>query len=440
MNRDQMPLPRFWYFPRGEKAVVVMTGDDHNGGGTAGQFDWDISQSPAGCNVAEWDCIRGTSYVYSGAISDSAAAAYEAQGFEIALHVNTDCADWTPSSLDGYYDAQLGTFGSTYPDLPAPTTNRTHCITWSDWATQPKVELDHGIRLDTNYYYWPAAWIQDRPGMFTGSGMPMRFADLDGSLIDVYQAATQMTDESGITIPTHIDTLLDNAIGANGYYGAFTMNMHTDTGPHPGQQTVVAAAKARGVPVVSARQMLAWLDGRNASSFADLSWDSGTLSFGIGVGAGANGLQAMLPMAGPNGDLQSLTRGASNVTYTVQTIKGLEYAVFSAAAGSYSAVYAADTTAPTISNVAAVGHGDGTATISWTTDEASDTRVQYGTTSSLGQTATTPGTTLSTPSRSLDSRRTPHITTAFLRPTRTATRQSRRRLRARPRLISRPRH
>ena len=56
----------------------------------------------------------------------------------------------------------------------------------------------HGIRLDTNYYYWPpAAGSHDRPGMFTGSGMPMRFADLDGSMIDVYQATTQMTDESG---------------------------------------------------------------------------------------------------------------------------------------------------------------------------------------------------------------------------------------------------
>ena len=29
MNADRKPLPRFWYFPRGEKAVVVMTGDDH---------------------------------------------------------------------------------------------------------------------------------------------------------------------------------------------------------------------------------------------------------------------------------------------------------------------------------------------------------------------------------------------------------------------------
>ena len=34
MNRDQMPLPRFWYLPRDEKAVVVMTGDDHASNGT----------------------------------------------------------------------------------------------------------------------------------------------------------------------------------------------------------------------------------------------------------------------------------------------------------------------------------------------------------------------------------------------------------------------
>ena len=29
MNLDKAPLPRFWYLPRGEKAAVVLTGDDH---------------------------------------------------------------------------------------------------------------------------------------------------------------------------------------------------------------------------------------------------------------------------------------------------------------------------------------------------------------------------------------------------------------------------
>ncbi len=37
----------------------------------------------------------------------------------------------------------------------------------------------------------------------------MRFAQPDGTLLDVYQATTQMTDESEQTYPFTIDTLLD---------------------------------------------------------------------------------------------------------------------------------------------------------------------------------------------------------------------------------------
>ena len=61
----------------------------------------------------------------------------------------------------------------------------------------------------------------------------MRFADLDGTMIDTYQAATQMTDESGQSYPSTIDTLLDRALGPEGYYGAFTANIHTDTATPP---------------------------------------------------------------------------------------------------------------------------------------------------------------------------------------------------------------
>ena len=53
MNADKKPLPRFWYFPKGKKAVVVMTGDDHANNGTAGRFDQFIAASPPGCSVVE---------------------------------------------------------------------------------------------------------------------------------------------------------------------------------------------------------------------------------------------------------------------------------------------------------------------------------------------------------------------------------------------------
>ena len=231
MNVDRKPLPRFWFLPRDEKAAVVMTGDDHGNGGTEGRFGQFQALGPPGCLVVDWECVRATSYIYPNTttLTNSEATAFQNAGFEIALHALTNCSDWADQAeLESLYSDQLAALAANFPGLPAPATSRTHCIVWRDWATQPKVELENGIRLDTNYYYWPPGWIQDRPGMFTGSGMPMRFADLDGSMIDVYQAATQMTDESGQSYPFTIDALLDRALGPEGYYGVFTANMHTD--------------------------------------------------------------------------------------------------------------------------------------------------------------------------------------------------------------------
>ena len=73
MARDRLPLPRFWYLPRGEKAAVVMSADDHSAaqapGGTAFRFDRYKALSPAGCVVSTWDCVRATSYIYPRAPS-----------------------------------------------------------------------------------------------------------------------------------------------------------------------------------------------------------------------------------------------------------------------------------------------------------------------------------------------------------------------------------
>ena len=351
MNLDNLPLPRFWYLPRGEKAAVVMTGDDHGAGGTDGQFNSFIAASPQGSSAADWSAVRGTSYIFPNTpLSQAAAAAYTAQGFEIALHVTTNAQDWTPAQLNDFYTNQLAQFQAAYPGLPTPVTNRTHAIVWSDYATQPKIELQHGIRFDTNYYYFPADWIQNRPGMFTGSGMPMRFADTDGTLIDVYQAATQMTDESGQGYPFTVNALLDAALDSRGYYGVFTANMHTDHDHHSGADAIVASARARDVPVVSARQMLEWLDGRNASSFGSLSWNSAqsSLSFAITPGANANGLEGMVPVRSAAGVLINLARNGTPVAYATKVIKGVAYAFFPGSAGNYAATYGPDSTAPTV--------------------------------------------------------------------------------------------
>ncbi|MFI5088964.1 MAG: DUF4082 domain-containing protein [Terriglobales bacterium] len=351
MNTTKKPLPRFWYLPSGFKAAVVMTGDDHGSfygsSATADRFSDALAASPSGCSVANWGCVRSTAYLFpniiaTNSLTNAQVASYIAQGFEVGVHVDsaTTCNDWTTSALDTQYANFLASLASQFPSLPAPQTHRMHCISWSDYDSQPTIELKHGIRFDTTYYYWPDTWINDLPGMYTGSGMPMRYTDRNGNLINVYQATTQMTDESGQSYPLHINTLLDNALSGSGYYGVFTANMHNDATSYPGPWgDIVASAQARNVPVVTSLQMLQWLDGRNGSSFGSLAWSGNVLSFSITVGANANNLRAMLPTNAGTLGLSSILLNGSAVSYQLQTTKGVQYAVFAASAGNYQAIY-----------------------------------------------------------------------------------------------------
>jgi hypothetical protein len=349
MTQDRAPLPRFWYFPHGKKAVVLLTGDDHANGGTAARFEQLLRLSPPGCVVDDWECLRMSSYIYPGTpITDAQAARYTAEGFEIGTHVTVSGtgapADFTPSTIATAFVRQLRRLAVQLPSIPPAVSERLHCVPWSDWVSVPKTELAHGIRLDTTYYFWPPSWVGDRPGFFTGSGMVMRFADTDGTMIDTYQAATQLTDESDQTYPATIDTLLDNAIGPLGYYGVFTVNAHTDMPTSSVSDAVVASALARGVPVVSGRQLLTWIDARNASSFRAITWNGSNLGFTVSASAAATGLQALLPIrAGDGKTLTALTKDGAVAPHTVETIKGIQYARFASASGEYIATYGTTT-------------------------------------------------------------------------------------------------
>jgi fibronectin type 3 domain-containing protein len=340
------PVPRYWYLPRMLKAALVLTGDDHAVGGTAGRFDQEIAQSPAGCSVALWQCIRSTSYIYPASpLTNAQAASYVAQGFEVALHVapagvnHLQCADFVPSNFDNIFTTQANAFFAKYTSVPPLATHRTHCVTWDDWATVPKVELAHGVTFDTNYYHYPDTWIGQKNGFMTGSGFPMKFADTDGSVIPVYQENTELTDESGQTYPAAAQVLFDGALGPNGFYGLFTANFHTDNAASPEQDATVTLAKANGVPMISAKQALDWTVARDASSFSNFTWAGKVLTFNATANANALGLQGMLPVSSTMGTLTGLSRGGSAVTYTVQTIKGIDYAIFSASTGTYTATY-----------------------------------------------------------------------------------------------------
>ena len=113
-------------------------------------------------------------------------------------------------------------------------------------------------------------------------------------MIDVYQAATQMTDESGQTFPFTIDTLLDRRARRRGLlrrvHREHAHRLNVDARPDPTRSS--PSALARGVPVITARQMLDWLDGRNASTFGAVTRTGATTDLHHRAGHGATGLYA----------------------------------------------------------------------------------------------------------------------------------------------------
>ena len=339
MNMNHKPLPKFWYLPNGKKAVILHALDDHDTPrATKLTFNKLKANSPPNGTVRDWEAYRATAWVYSEIpVTDKEALAYHAEGFEIGVHVNTGCVDRIPNSLDTFFKKDLDKFHAKFPSLPRQRTHRLHCVIWDDWSTLPKTELKYGIRFDTNYYYWPPKWVKNRPGLFTGSGIPMRFTDVNGSIIDVYQAPTQISMESGIKFPFIINELLDKALGPEGYYGVFTT--HDDLIVPSLLDHVIESARSHGVSIVSAEQVLTWLDAKNSSYFHSFRWNNQTLSFSIHKDPKAHNLQVLIPENTPQGKVEQITHAGVPVSYTLETLKGISYATFLAIDGEFKVSY-----------------------------------------------------------------------------------------------------
>jgi hypothetical protein len=339
-TKDKKPLPRFWYLPGDNKAAMVLAGDDHGLGNEATELvlnNW-LNESATDCSVLNWGCIRATHYIYqAAALTNVRATQYDRLGHEVGVHVSNSgsCNDFSSfSNLSSLYTTQINNWRGKYTGVPNQRTMRFHCYVWSDWDSQPRVQIANDMRYSLEYVAYPNTWVSSRAPMLTGSGMNMRFTDADGDMLDSYQGVTNLDNTAANG--TSISALFDNAIGSAGYYGIFGTHYDMSDSYH---QTVYAAAKARNIPVISADEALTWLDGRGSSTFSSFTGSNGQFSFTLNAAEGAVGLKAMLPVEDAGGTLASLKLDGSEVTKQTQTVKGVSYAVFDANPGTYTATY-----------------------------------------------------------------------------------------------------
>ena len=163
-----------------------MTGDDHGNGGTAGPLRQlqartarRAARSPTGSACA----ARPTSTRTPPIDRRAGRGVRERRASRSALHVTTNCDDWTrrrrssPSTRD-----QLAALSRrTIPSLAGAghQPHPLHRLERLGHAAEGRARATASASTRTTTTGRQTG-CRTAPGMFTGSGMPMRFADLDG--------------------------------------------------------------------------------------------------------------------------------------------------------------------------------------------------------------------------------------------------------------------
>ena len=143
MNFDRKPLPRFWYFPRDEASCGRHDGGRSRNGeerGAVRQLPRSESRRLLGRLNGNASEGRRTSTPTRQQLAGRPRTTSR-KGFEIGEHVDIGCATGPRIPSRPTSPISSPTSPNAFPSVPAPATNRTHCIVLSDWDSQPKVEL-----------------------------------------------------------------------------------------------------------------------------------------------------------------------------------------------------------------------------------------------------------------------------------------------------------
>jgi len=314
MNSYIKPLPRFWYFPDTLKCLVTLNndGEDSKEDEFQPQFkDVDSMGAKMTLYVKEVDLI-----------SKKLIDAWSNKGFEISGHPDDTkqavSPDW--KTMDSVYKALVNRLNKEY-GIAAMHTVTNHWFVWcgenadgsKDFAAQARIEEKNGIRLDCNYAHYDNNSNQGHflgafgtnQGNYTGSGLAMKFADMHGKMINVYQQLNNVYDQQYME---HKDQ--------DGYYNCFKGLMDRSLEKEVYSYVCVRAhnneyyfsktplmnaldyANSKGIPVWTELKLLGFLKAKDEAGFTDINWANNQLSFKIKSSlTHSNGLSYMIPYA-----------------------------------------------------------------------------------------------------------------------------------------------
>jgi hypothetical protein len=250
----------------------------------------------------------------------------------------------------GWHDYMQGFIGFGYG--PVSPTVRTHRILWSGWVETARVQAACGIRMNMDLYHYGTAFQKTSGewsyGFTNASGLPMKFIDAQGRLLNIYQQDTQLVDEHLMKMPWGggwVNLSADEAVQvaqrelqrAANVGAAIAAQYHVD--PFAFEENYVsnaqrwmegslAAAADLGFPILSAEAWLGFTEARQQAQMSDWSVDVSThhLAFTLdSAEAPQLPLMLMLPLNWKNTRIDMVLVDNNPITITPIAFSGVEY-------------------------------------------------------------------------------------------------------------------
>ena len=350
MDTYKKPLPRFWYFPDQEKCLAILTNDGEDN--TEAEFDTQFSD-------IESKGALMTLYIKElSKVSASKVNTWVSHGHEISGHPDDTAQATNPtwSTMDSVLNSMINNIQSTYGQTMKTVCN--HWFVWcgkdsagsQDFAAQARIEANHGIKMDMNYAHYYNGSSQGAflggPGNFTGTGLPMRFADHNGNIVDIFLGNTNVYDQQYMenNDPTGFyncfKSILDRSL-SNGIYSFIGVKAHRAewSWSRTSILNMLDYANSNSVAVWTAKKALDFLQMKDAAKFKNITWSSNQLSFTLDAPTAGQGLTFMVPKTYNGLTISSITKNGAGQSYTLWNIKGRDYALVTTTAGSsYSVV------------------------------------------------------------------------------------------------------
>lgn len=332
MLAEVMPLPRLWYLPSKADCLLILTGDAHQTPATAieqvlarvERYDgrmtiyytprqwsgWQRALAKIGVDTLTW---LGNQ---SDEPTPAQVAEWRARGHEFGFHPYVE--DGLESGYRHYWQEFVA-----HGYQPVSPTVRTHRILWTGWVETARAQAHLGLRMNLDYYHYgtafrhaSGAWVY---GYFTGSGLPMKFVDEQGRLLDIYQQTTHLVDEHLFRMTwgggwANLDgksaVVVSQALieaSRRGVPAAIGMQVHLDPFAAGGEfaanawtwlEGTLAYAAANHVPIWSAERWLQFSDVRHEALFEQIVWNTTTRSLLLRVavrGALETQMDVMIP-------------------------------------------------------------------------------------------------------------------------------------------------